>query len=93
MHDSNNANEMLEVTGQVLIRCFVMGLLVLLFWLGALMLAGDLAYSVHAKIAPISREQFYLINYAGGLMTKAAVFFLFFFPYIAIRLVIRKRKS
>ena len=54
MHDSNNANEMLEVTGQVLIRCFVMGLLVLLFWLGALMLAGDLAYSVHAKIAPIS---------------------------------------
>jgi len=93
MHDSNNANEMLEVTGQVLIRCFVMGLLVLLFWLGALMLAGDLAYSVHAKIAPISREQFYLINYAGGLMTKAAVFVLFFFPYIAIRLVIRKRKS
>ena len=93
MHDSNNANEMLEVTGQVLIRCFVMGLLVLLFWLGALMLAGDLAYSVHAKIAPISREQFYLINYAGGLMTKAAVFFLFLFPYIAIRLVIMKRKS
>ena len=93
MHDSNNANEMLEVTGQVLIRCFVMGLLVLLFWLGALMLAGDLAYSVHAKIAPISREQFYLINYAGGLMTKAAVFVLFLFPYIAIRLVLKKRKS
>jgi heme/copper-type cytochrome/quinol oxidase subunit 2 len=93
MHDSNNANEMLEVTGQVLIRCFVMGLLVLLFWLGALMLAGDLAYSVHAKIAPISREQFYLINYAGGLMTKAAVFVLFLFPYIAIRLVLKKLKS
>ena len=93
MHDSNNANDMLEVTGQVLIRCFVMGLLVLLFWLGALMFAGDLAYSIHAKIAPISREQFYLINYAGGLMTKAAVFFLFLFPYIAIRLVIMKRKS
>ena len=93
MHDSNNANEMLEVTGQVLIRCFVMGLLVLLFWFGALTLAGDLAYSVHAKIAPISREQFYLINYAGGLMTKAAVFVLFLFPYIAIRLVLKKRKS
>ena len=93
MHDSNNANEMLEVTGQVLIRCFVMGLIVLFFWLGALMLAGDLAYSVHVKIAPISREQFYLINYAGGLMTKATVFILFLFPYIAIRLVIRKRRS
>ena len=93
MHDSNNANEMLEVTGQVLIRCFVLGLLVLLFWFGALTLAGDLAYSVHAKIAPISREQFYVINYAGGLMTKATVFFLFLFPYIAIRLVLKKRRG
>jgi hypothetical protein len=67
---------MLEVTGQVLIRCFVMGVLVLFFWLGALTLGGDLAY-----------------NYAGGLMTKATIFVLFLFPYIAIRLVIRKRRS
>ena len=92
MSNLNNANEMLGVIGQVLIRCFVMGLLVLLFWLGALALGGDLAYSVHAKIVPISREQFYVIHYAGGLMTKATVFFLFLFPYIAIRLVIRNRQ-
>jgi hypothetical protein len=101
MSNLNNTNEMLGVIGQVLIRCFVMGIFVLLFWLGALALGGDLAYSVHAKIVPISREQFYVIHYreqfyvihyAGGLMTKAAVFFLFLFPYIAIRLVIRKRK-
>ena len=69
-----------------------MGLLVLFFWFGALTLAGDLAYSIHAKIVPISRDQFYVIHYAGGLMTKAMIFFLFLFPYIAIRLVIRKRK-
>ena len=91
-NNSNNANEMLEVTGQVLIRCFVMGVLVLLFWLGALTLAGDLAYSVHAKLVPISRQQFYVIQYAGGLMTKTAIFVLFLFPYIAIRLVTRKRR-
>ena len=93
MHDSDNANEMLEVTGQVLIRCFVMGLFVLFFWLGALMLAGDIAYSVRARIVPITREQFYVINYVGGLMIKATVFILFLFPYIAIRLVIRKRSN
>ena len=92
MSKLNNTDEMLGVIGQVLIRCFVMGLLVLLFWLGALAFAGDLAYSIHAKIVPISREQFYVIHYAGGPMTKAMVFFLFLFPYIAIRLVIRKRK-
>ena len=91
MNNSSNTNEILEVIGQVLIRCFVMGILVLLFWFGALMLAGDLAYSVHTNFVPITQQQFYVIHYAGGLMTKAAVFFLFLFPYIAIRLVIGKR--
>jgi len=91
MYNSNNTNEILEAIGQVLIRCFVMDVLVLLFWFGALTLAGDLAYSVHANFVPITQQQFYVIHYAGGLMTKAAVFFLFLFPYIAIRLVIRKR--
>jgi len=42
MSNLNNANEMLGVIGQVLIRCFVMGVVVLLFWLGALALGGIL---------------------------------------------------
>ena len=92
MSDSNSANEMLEVIGQVLIRCVVMGVLVLFFWWGALALVGDLAYSVHTKFAPLSRQQFDVIHYAGMLMTKAMISVLFLFPFIAIRLVIRKRK-
>ncbi len=91
MSNSNNANEMLEVIGQVLIRCVVMGVFVLFIWWGALSLTGDLAYSIHSKIVPISRQQFDIIHYAGMLMTKAAISVLFLFPYIAIRLVIRKR--
>jgi hypothetical protein len=83
---------MLEMIGQVLIRCFVMGVFVLFFWWGALALTGDLAYSVHTKFVPISRQQFDVIHYAGILMTKAAISVLFLFPYISIRLVIKKRK-
>ncbi len=90
MDNSTNVNEVLEVTGQVLIRCFVMGILVLVFWLGALSLAGDLAYGVGSKIVSISRQQFDLINLTGFLMTRSAIFVLFLFPYIAIRLVISK---
>lgn len=88
-----NIDEALEVISQVLIRCTVMGVIVLLIWWGALELFGDLAYSVHSKIAPMSRQQFDIIHYVGILMTKAAVSLLFFFPYIAIRLVIKKRKE
>lgn len=86
-------DEILEVTAQVLIRCTVMGVIVLLIWWGALALFGGLVYSVHARIAPITRQQFDIIHYVGILMTKAAVALLFFFPYVATRLVIKKRKT
>jgi len=92
MCDSNSANEMLEMTGEVLLRCFIMGVIVLFIWWGALALAGDLTYSVHNKIAPMSHQQFDVIHYVGMLMTKVMIFVLFLFPYIAIRLVLKKRR-
>ena len=85
-------DEVLEVTSQVLIRCTVMGVIVLLIWWGALELFGDLAYGVHSRIAPMTRQQFDIIHYVGILTTKAGVSLLFLFPFLAIRLVIRKRK-
>jgi hypothetical protein len=91
MCNSNNADEMLEVISQVLIRCVVIGVVVLLFWWGGLALMGDLVYGVHSKLTPMARQHFNVIHYAGMLTTKAAVSLLFFFPYIAIRLVVKKR--
>ena len=93
MSNSSNADEMLEVTSQVLIRCVVMGIVSLFIWWGALAFMGDLAYSVHSKFIPITRPQFDVMHYAGMLTTKAVVSLLFLFPYIAIRLVIRKRRT
>ncbi len=93
MSHANGIDEVLEVTSKVMIRCAIMGVLVLLIWWGALELFGDLAYSVHHRIAPMSRQQFDIIHYVGILSTKAAVSLLFLFPYIAIKLVIRKRKK
>ena len=91
MCNTGNKNEILEVVGQVLIRCVVMGVIVLLLWWGGLAFMGDLVYCVHSKLAPITRQQFNVIHYAGMLTTKAAVSLLFLFPYIAIRLVVNKR--
>lgn len=91
MSSMKSVDEVLEVTAQVLIRCTVMGVVVLLLWWGALALFGDLAYRVHSGLVPISRQHFDLVHYAGMLTTKTVVSLLFFFPYVAIRLVIRKR--
>ena len=86
-------DDALDAAAQILIRCTIMGVAVLLIWWGVLELAGDFAYTAHSRIAPMSKEQFEIIHYVGILMTKAAVSLLFFFPYIALRLVIRKRKK
>ena len=86
-----SANEKLDVLSQVLIRCVVMGVAVLLIWWAGLAFMGDLVYEMHSKLVPISRQQFDVIHYAGMLTTKAVVSLLFLFPYVAIRLVLKKR--
>jgi len=93
MGNTSNTNEALEVVSQVLIRCVVMGVVVLLIWWAGLALMGDFVYAAHSKLTPVSRDHFNAIHYAGMLTTKAAVSLLFFFPYIAIRLVIKKRTN
>lgn len=92
MANAGNIDEILQVTGQVLIRCLIIGMLALLFWWGALLFAGDFAYKIHSSaVVSISREQFDVIHYTGMVMTKTAISILFLFPYIAIRLVLRRR--
>lgn len=91
MSDSNGAVAVLETVGQVLLRCFIMGFVLLLFWWVALLVMGDMVFGIHAKLMPaISRYQFEAIHYAGMLGFKAAIFILFFFPYVSIRLVLKK---
>ena len=93
MNNSNSTNELLEAIGQVLIRCFAMGMVILLFWAGSLALMGDLTYNVHTAFISISRQQFDIIHYSGLLITKMVIFVLFLLPYIAIRLVIKKQED
>jgi hypothetical protein len=91
MGNTNDTHEALEVVSQVMVRCVVMGIIVLLIWWAALASMGDLVYRIHSTLAPIPRQHFDTIHYAGMLTTKAAISVLFLFPYIAIKLVIRKR--
>jgi len=91
MNNPSNVDEMLEVVAQVLIRVVFMGVGVLFVWWGGLAFMGDFVYDAHSRLTPMSREHFDVIHYAGMLTTKAAVTLLFFFPYVATRLVIKKR--
>ena len=84
----------LETMSQILLRCSIIGFVLLLYWWGWLELGGDLAHNMHSRLVPsISKEQFDMIHYVGMLLTKAVIMLLFFVPYLATILVIKKRKT
>ncbi|UCF42795.1 MAG: hypothetical protein JSV99_09425 [Planctomycetota bacterium] len=91
MDEIKNVDNLLDAIGRVLIRCFVMGVALMLVWLGFLVLAGDFAYKVHSRFIEVSREQFNCIQYAALAITKGCIFLYFLLPYIAIRLVLSKK--
>ena len=91
MNPSDNVKETLNTVAAVLLWCFGLGVALLLFWFVMLTLMGDLVYDWHSRFFGISREQFNALHYLMMGFWKAAIFVLFLFPYVGIKLALRKR--
>ena len=89
---SHTNRELLEVTGKVLLRCGLFGFAAMLFWAGAFLLAGDLIYNVHGEMFDLSKHELNVMHYAGMGIFKLVVFVFFFFPWLAIKMVLLKSK-
>jgi len=92
MTTSTEINELLDTVAKVLLRCFVLGFLLLLLWFVAYLSAGDLIYR-QGKMFGLSAHEIDVIHYCGMALVKGCVLLFFLFPYIAIRLVLRKRST
>ena len=55
------------------------------------LLAADWAYSIHSRWFDITRHEFTLMYYRVMASMKIATFLFFLFPYIAIKLILRKK--
>jgi hypothetical protein len=89
----NNSIELLDAVAKVLLRCVVFGFALLLLWVGAFFLAGDVIYGVHGKLFGLTPHELDLIHYCGIAFVKLCVLLFFLFPYLAIRLVLRRRAA
>ena len=85
-------NGLLDAVAKVLLRCWILGFILLLFWFGVLMLVGGFVYGVHGNMFDLTSHDFKLIHYCGILLTKLVVGVFFFIPWVSIRLVLRKRR-
>jgi hypothetical protein len=86
---STQTRELLDVVAKILLRCGIFGFLLLLFWFGAVTLAGDLVFAVHGSMFDLGYHELNVIHYCGMGLVKLLVAMFFFAPWAAIRLVLR----
>jgi len=78
----------------VLLRCFVLGFVVLIIWFLFFLVAGGLIYDVHGSMfKEITDRQFEVIHYCGMGLLKLFIFVFFLVPYIALRWTGKGQKS
>ncbi len=90
MTTSAEINELLDTIAKVLMRCFVLGVLFLLLWFVAYLVASDAIYR-QGKMFELTPHEINIIFYCGMGLVKGCVLLFFLFPWMAIRLVLRKR--
>lgn len=89
-----NARELfvfLDALSGILIRCFILTVALVFLWFVLFILAGDYGYYLSSLWFDIDEYDYTLFTYYGMAFLKICAFVFFFFPYIAIRLVLRKR--
>ena len=76
----------------ILIRCFFLTMALLLVWFVFFLMAGDVGFYLHSRWFDINWYAYNLLFYYGMALLKIIAFVFFLFPYIAIRLVLRKKR-
>jgi hypothetical protein len=83
-------NHLLDIISGVLIRCFLLTFALLLTWFLFFLLGGEQGYRIHSQWFDLSRRDYDLLSYYGMAFMKISAILFFLFPYVAVRLVLRK---
>ena len=81
----------LQTLATILIRSFLIGLAFLLLWFVLYLIAPGWMFEMNAKWFDIGKSDFDLINYYGIGFVKISILLFFFFPYLAIRSMLRRK--
>lgn len=82
-----------DTLAKVLLRCGVLGYVLLLLSVGLLLIAGDPIYRLNGNLFGLSKHELELIIYECIVLMKVIVLLFFWIPWLAIRLVLRKAKA
>jgi hypothetical protein len=86
MSDTNI--ELLEAIAAVLFYCWIFGFLLLLAWFGTFRFFRSSVQRLHGGMFGLSDHELDVIFYCGMGLLKLGVILFFFFPWLAIRIVL-----
>ena len=88
---TDSTHEFFDTLAKILLRCWIFGFMLLFIWLGAFM--SGAVHQLHGPLMGLSDHDLNVIHYSGIAFLKLVVILFFFFPWIAIQLVLRKAKT
>jgi len=92
--ENNERNDVcLQTAATILLRAFLIGLAFMLLWFFVYLIAPGWMFEMNARWFSIGKRDFDLINYFGIGFVKISILLFFFFPYLAIRSMLRKKEK
>jgi hypothetical protein len=88
----NDTDEVLKTISQILGRCVLIGLLLVIIWFIVFIGARDFI-DRQGQWFGLTSHEVGLMAYGGMGLAKLLIYIFFLSPYIAIRLVLRKRRG
>ena len=85
-------NDLLAKIAGIFLWCLILSVILLFVWFVFYWFAGDWVFRLHTTWFELSKHEFDLINYCGMGLVKIYIILFFLFPYLAIKLVLRKKK-
>ena len=90
MSEFKNTTELLDTIAKILLRCALFGFLLLILWFVVHLLAPS---TLRGGLFGLTPHEADLVDYCGIAFTKVLVILFFVFPYIAIRLNLRRKSA
>ena len=93
MNGGERNNITLESIATILGSTFLLNLTLLFLWFFPVLFAPDWMYRMNVRWFAISRHEFDLVNYVGIAFLKIINIVFFLFPYLSIKLLLRRKKG
>ena len=87
---TDSTRDTLDMISKVLLRCWILGFVLLFISLGAILLMSETIHNLHGSLFRLSSHEFDVIFYCWMGLLKLVMMTFFFIPWLATKLVLKK---